>query len=102
MGLAGIPWWTTDIGGFHGGGGMCYSGAPNEVWSYGEEAYEIFKKYMLIRENLRPYISGLMKEAHEKGTPPMRPLLYDFPADTGTWDIDDQYMFGPDILVAPV
>ena len=143
MGLAGIPWWTTDIGGFHGGdpedpkfreciirwfqygafcpvfrlhgdrvpageplgtsgGGMCYSGAPNEVWSYGEEAYEIFKKYMLIRENLRPYISGLMKEAHEKGTPPMRPLFYDFPADAGTWDIDDQYMFGPDILVAPV
>ncbi|EMS69648.1 TIM-barrel domain-containing protein [Ruminiclostridium cellobioparum] len=143
MGLAGIPWWTTDIGGFHGGdpedpkfreciirwfqygafcpvfrlhgdrvpageplgtsgGGMCYSGAPNEVWSYGEEAYEIFKKYMLIRENLRPYILGLMKEAHEKGTPPMRPLFYDFPADAGTWDIDDQYMFGPDILVAPV
>lgn len=143
MGLAGIPWWTTDIGGFHGGdpedpkfreciirwfqygafcpvfrlhgdrvpageplgtsgGGMCYSGAPNEVWSYGEEAYEIFKKYMLIRENLRPYISKLMKEAHEKGTPPMRPLFYDFPADAGTWDIDDQYMFGPDILVAPV
>ena len=143
MGLAGIPWWTTDIGGFHGGnpddpkfreciirwfqygafcpvfrlhgdrvpageplgtsgGGMCYSGAPNEVWSYGEEAYEIFKKYMLIRENMRPYISRLMKEAHEKGTPPMRPLFYDFPADMETWDIDDQFMFGPDILVAPV
>ena len=143
MGLAGIPWWTTDIGGFHGGnpddpkfreciirwfqygafcpvfrlhgdrvpageplgtsgGGMCCSGAPNEVWSYGEEAYEIFKKYMLIRENMRPYISRLMKEAHEKGTPPMRPLFYDFPADMETWDIDDQFMFGPDILVAPV
>lgn len=143
MGLAGIPWWTTDIGGFHGGdpndpkfreciirwfqygafcpvfrlhgdrvpaeeplgtsgGGMCYSGAPNEVWSYGDEAYAIFKKYMYIRENLRPYITVLMREAHEKGTPPMRPLFYDFPDDLAAWTIEDQYMFGPDMLVAPV
>ncbi len=143
MGLAGIPWWTTDIGGFHGGdpkdpkfreciirwfqygafcpvfrlhgdrvpageplgtsgGGMCYSGAPNEVWSYGDEAYAIFKKYMYIRENLRPYITVLMREAHEKGTPPMRPLFYDFPDDPAAWTIEDQYMFGPDMLVAPV
>ena len=143
MGLAGIPWWTTDIGGFHSGdihdpafheciirwfqygtfcpvfrlhgdrmphtpplgttgGGSFGSGAPNEVWSYGEEAYEIFKKYMFIRERLRPYINSLMKDAHEKGTPPMRPLFYDFPQDKETWCVDDQFMFGPDILVAPV
>lgn len=143
MGLSGIPWWTTDIGGFHGGnpddpefreciirwfqygsfcpvfrlhgdrvpaceplgasgGGMCWSGAPNEVWSYGEEAYGIFKKYMLIREGMRPYITGLMREAHEKGTPPMRPLFYDFPYDNEAWNMEDQYMFGPDVLVAPV
>ncbi len=143
MGLAGITWWTTDIGGFHGGnpddpkfreciirwfqygafcpvfrlhgdrvpamepigtsgGGMCWSGAPNEVWSYGEEAYEIFKKYMFMRERLKPYITELMKAAHEKGTPPMRPLFYDFPEDKVAWNIEDEYMFGPDILVAPV
>jgi alpha-D-xyloside xylohydrolase len=143
MGLAGIPWWTTDIGGFHGGdpddprfrecivrwfqygalcpvfrihgdrvppgeplgtsgGGMCWSGAPNEVWSYGDEAYEIFKKYMFIREGLKPYITELMKSAHERGTPPMRPLFYDFPGDRGAWDVEDEYMFGPDILVAPI
>lgn len=143
MGLAGIPWWTTDIGGFHGGnpddadfreciirwfqygafcpvfrlhgdrephskplgirgGGLCESGAANEVWSYGEEAYEIFKKYMFIREGMKPYITEIMKEAHEKGTPVIRPLFYDFPQDKICWDIVDQYMFGPDILVAPV
>ncbi len=143
MGLAGIPWWTTDIGGFHSGdindphfheclirwfqygafcpvfrlhgdrephsaplgtegGGKFGSGAANEVWSYGEKAFEIFKKYMLLRERLRPYIGGLMTAAHEKGSPPMRPLFYDFPKDSNAWDIDDQYMFGPDILVAPV
>lgn len=143
MAIAGIPWWTTDIGGFHSGdirdpdfheliirwfqygtfcpvfrlhgdrephtpppgtsgGGIFGSGAANEVWTYGEKAYEIFRKYMFIRERLRPYIRQIMKEAHEKGTPPMRPLFYDFPQDMTAWEIDDQYMFGPDILVAPI
>ncbi|MFB5676231.1 TIM-barrel domain-containing protein [Paenibacillus terreus] len=143
MAIAGIPWWTTDIGGFHGGdpqeasfreciirwfqygafcpvfrlhgdrhpfvapqgtkgGGLCGSGSDNEVWSYGDEAYEIFKTFMHIRERLKPYITGLMREAHERGTPPMRPLFYDFPQDKEAWSIDDQYMFGPDLLVAPV
>lgn len=143
MGLAGIPWWTTDIGGFHGGnpddpdfreciirwfeygsfcpvfrlhgdrephskplgtsgGGLCASGAENEVWSYGDEAYEIFKKYMFIRDRMKPYITEIMKEAHEKGTPVIRPLFYDFPQDKLCFDIVDEYMFGPDVLVAPI
>ncbi|MDP3176702.1 MAG: glycoside hydrolase family 31 protein, partial [Spirochaetaceae bacterium] len=143
MALAGIPWWTTDIGGFFGGdirdpafvellvrwfqygafcpvfrlhgdrrpeipaegtrgGGSFRSGSANEVWSFGDEAYGVMRKYMLIRERLRPYIRGLMKAAHEAGTPPMRPLFYDFPRDEGVWDVDDQFMFGPDLLVAPV
>ena len=143
MGLAGITWWTTDIGGFHGGcpdepefrelflrwfqygtfcpvmrvhgsrdphsepigkkgGGFVNSGAPNEVWSYGDEAYEICVKYMHIRERLKPYIREQMKAAHEKGTPIIRPLFYDFPQDERAWEVEDQYMFGPDILVAPV
>jgi alpha-D-xyloside xylohydrolase len=143
MGLAGIPWWTTDTGGFHGGkpndpvfrecmirwfqfstfcpilrmhgdrephspplgltgGGLVASGAGNEVWSYGEEAYEIFKKYLFIRERLRPYITEIMKAAHERGTPPMRPLFYDFPQDSESWSIEEEYMFGPSLLVAPI
>ncbi len=145
MGLAGIPWWTTDIGGFHGaettdpefrklfvrwfayacfcpvmrlhgnrnpqsgfegdmisGIGLFGSGADNEVWSYGEEIFEICKKYMNIREQLRPYVREQMQLAHEKGTPVMRPLFYDFPEDAASWDVDDAYMFGPELLVAPV
>lgn len=143
MGIAGIPWWTTDIGGFHGGdpndpafrelfvrwfqwgtfcpvmrlhgdreprqpqygetgGATCRSGAANEVWSYGEEVYEICRKYMELREKLRPYTRRLMEEAHEKGTPVMRPLFYGYPEDAECWDIADEYLYGPDILVAPV
>lgn len=143
MGLSGIPWWTTDIGGFlrgnpddedfrellvrwfqygvfspvfrlHGerlphrepigksGGGLFFSGADNEVWSFGEEAYEILKKYMLLREELKPYIRELMEEAHEKGTPVIRPLFYDYSKDRKAWEVEDEYFFGPDVLVAPV
>lgn len=143
MGLSGIPWWTTDIGGFHGanihdesfheclvrwfefgvfcpvmrlhgfrepfqaplgttGGGKHLSGAANEVWTYGETVYEICKEQMQLREKLRPYVTSLMKEAHEKGTPIMRPLFYDFPEDACAWEVEDQYMFGAEVLVAPI
>ncbi len=143
MGLAGIPWWTTDIGGFHGGdpddpkfrelfarwfewgafcpvmrlhgdreprqpqvgttgGASCCSGAANEVWSYGEEVYNICRKYMELREKMRPYTRKLMEEAHEKGTPVMRTLFYGFPEDPVCWEVEDEYCYGPDILVAPI
>jgi alpha-D-xyloside xylohydrolase len=134
IGLSGIPWWTSDIGGFRGGdptqpdfrellirwfqfGTFCplfrlhghrlpntndFAGADNEVWSFGEEAYEILKQYMFIRERIRPYIMAQMQAAHETGIPPMRPLFIDFPADLTVYTVEDEYMFGPDLLVAPV
>ena len=145
MGLAGIPWWTTDIGGFDGGDlndpvfhellirwfqwavfcpvmrlhgfrlpakppveayrdgiAQCESGSPNEIWSYGEANYAIMKDGLELRERLRPYVKRQMQVAHEHGDPVMRPLFFDFPDQAESWQIEDQYMFGPDILVAPV
>ncbi|MDE6607446.1 MAG: glycoside hydrolase family 31 protein [Lachnospiraceae bacterium] len=145
MGIAGIPWWTSDIGGFLGGdisdpafqellvrwfewGAFCpvfrmhgerspwyereqefidgvrqlTSGQDNEVWSFGEENYQILSKYLFIRERLRPYIRECMRAASESGAPVMRPLFYDFPKDKICWEIEDSYMFGPDLLVSPV
>ena len=49
-----------------------------------------------------PYITELMKEAHEKGTPVMRPLFYDFSGDPDSWNIENEYMFGPKVLVKPI
>ncbi|MFO7853482.1 MAG: glycoside hydrolase family 31 protein [Bacteroidota bacterium] len=78
------------------------TGAPNEVWSYGEDAYKIMTHYLEIREKLRPYIMKHMKRSSLDGTPMMRPLFYDFPKDETCYSIEDQYMFGPDLLIAPV
>ena len=84
------------------GGASCISGAPNEVWSYGEEVEKILSSYLFLRERMRPYVTERMREAHEKGTPVMRPLFYDFPKDTRCWEVEDQYLFGPSILVKPI
>ncbi|MEV1084596.1 TIM-barrel domain-containing protein [Streptomyces sp. NPDC050211] len=78
------------------------SGGPNEVWSYGEEAYSILREHLQLRERLRPYLRDLSEEAHRTGAPPMRPLFFDFPDDERAWDVDDQFLLGPDVLVAPV
>jgi alpha-D-xyloside xylohydrolase len=77
-------------------------GADNEVWSFGEEAYEIIRELLFMRERLRPYIMEQMDLAHQKGVPPMRPLFFDFPEDMGSATVEDEFMFGPDLLVAPI
>ena len=136
MAMSGIPWWTTDIGGFHDGdittdyfkelivrwfqfGVFCPifrlhgdrlprhrpfpgSGGDNEVWSFGDQAYAAIKPLLFLREALRPYIQAQMVLASSEGLPPMRPLFVDFQADPQCEAIDDQFMFGPEILVAPI
>jgi len=146
MGLAGIPWWTTDIGGFmtddvndsdfrqllirwyqfavysavlrmHGdrgpynipalddrdwGGGYLHTGQPNELWSYGEENYRIMRKYYDVRIAMKDYIKSLYEEAHENGSPLIRTMFYEFPEDEKCWELQDQYMFGSEYLVAPI
>ncbi|MFJ8946804.1 TIM-barrel domain-containing protein [Streptomyces sp. NPDC102395] len=78
------------------------TGGPNEVWSYGEEAGAILERYLRLRERLKPYILEVMREAHEEGLPPMRPLFLEFPEDKLAWQVSDAYMFGAELLVAPV
>jgi alpha-D-xyloside xylohydrolase len=137
IGISGIPWWTTDIGGFRHGdpttdyfrelvvrwfqfGVFCplfrvhgvrepgpligseQTGAPNEVWSFGEEAYELIREQLALRERIRPYVMEQMASASATGMPVMRALFLEFPDDEAAWGIVDEYMFGPDVLVAPV
>jgi alpha-D-xyloside xylohydrolase len=78
------------------------TGGPNEVWSYGEKAGAIMERYLRLRERLKPYVLEVMREAHERGLPVMRPLFLEFPEDQAAWSVDDAYLFGRDVLVAPV
>lgn len=84
------------------GGGSMPTGAPNEIWSFGSEVEEILEKYLHVREILKDYIHGLMKEAHEEGLPLMRTLFYEYPNDDTAWLVDNTYLFGSDLLVAPI
>jgi alpha-D-xyloside xylohydrolase len=78
------------------------SGAPNEIWSYGEEAEQIMASYIGLRERIKPYILDVMREAHETGITPLRPYFLEFPEDPKAWEVDTAYLFGRDLLVAPV
>ena len=144
IGLSGIPYWTTDIGGFHGGdiddpgfrellvrwfqyGVFCpimrvhgirrqssklradvgkadpnHPNVPNEVWSYGEETCALLSDQIRLRDRLKPYIMAQMKLAEITGIPPMRPLFVDFPDAPGAWEVEDQFLFGSEVLVAPI
>ncbi len=143
MAMSGIPWWTTDIGGFWGGdteseefrelivrwfqfGVFCpvtrlhgvrvkpkghrdrhpglpeMSGGDNEIWSFGDTVYEILRGLVELRERLRPYVMQYMREAKETGVSIMRPLFMEYPEDETCYALEDEYLFGRDILFAPV
>lgn len=143
MGMCGIPWWNSDIGGFLFGDTeskswrelimrwfqfglfcpimrlhgtrlnqsyyideapdvMVKGGGYNEIWHFGEENYEPIKGYIETRIKLRDYTLSLAKEAHENGSPIMRPMFFEFPEDEKCYELWDQYMYGPDILFAPI
>jgi len=82
--------------------GTAMTGGPNEVWSFGEEVYSILKDYIFLRERIRPYLHEQASSTTKTGIPMMRPLLVEFPEDETSWDVDNQFMFGSDLLVAPV
>jgi alpha-glucosidase len=122
MGLSGMPFVGSDIGGFAEAPsaelftrwiqlGAFYPfmrthttfGTPDqEPWSYGARHEEINRRAIELRYELLPHIYNVMRESSETGLPAMRPLLLDYPADERTYGMDEQFLFGSDLLVAPV
>jgi alpha-glucosidase len=123
VGLTGIPLWASDIGGFGFGGectgelyarwfefsAFCPLCRPHgdqkelrEPWQFGPEIEAICRKYLEIRYRLLPYIYNAAHDACAYGIPIMRPLILEYPADPQVLNLADEYLFGPDILVAPV
>jgi len=122
LGLSGVPLVGSDIGGFmedgHGElfarwiqlGAFCpfmrthsaIDTVAQEPWSFGPEVEEIARRYIKLRYRFLPYWYSLFWEAYRAGLPPMRPLLWEYPADPVTWGLDDEFLVGKDLLVAPV
>ncbi|MFY0686414.1 MAG: alpha-xylosidase [Cyclobacteriaceae bacterium] len=119
IGLSGFTFWSHDIGGFVTATpedvyrrwtpfGMLTShvrshgNPPTEPWEYGEDFMDAFRKADNMRYRLLPYIYSQAKHASENGLPMLRALFVEFPDDPGSWLVDNQYLFGSDMLVAPL
>jgi len=125
--VSGLPYWTTDIGGFVSGdpNDESYrelfvrwfqfgtfnpilrvhgtrSTDQNELWSYGPEAQKILVQYDTLRYRMLPYIYSLAWMTTSNGYTPMRPLVMDFRSDVRAANVGDQFMYGPAFLVNPV
>ncbi len=119
FGLSGFPFYSHDIGGFSGlpspelyvrWAQLAFFGShvrahgtpPREPWAFGSEAERIFRDYDALRYRLLPYIYSEAVECGRSSLPMMRALALDFQDDPTAVTIDDQYMFGRSLLVAPV
>lgn len=120
LGLSGIPFWGSDIGGFFGdkpdkklyirwsefglfsGIARCHGTTPREPWEYGVEAITIFRKFAKLRYRLLPYLYSCAKESSQNGLPLMRPMLLEFQDDPASHFVDTQYFLGEWLMVAPV
>lgn len=119
IGLSGFSFWSHDIGGFVAktpenlyrrwmAFGMFTSHArshgqpPKEPWGYSDSFMDDFREALNMRYRLMPYIYAQAKHSSENGLPIMRSLFVEYPHDPGAWVVDDQYLFGQDMLVAPL
>jgi alpha-glucosidase len=122
MGLSGFPFVGVDIGGFADAptaelftrwmqAGVFYPfmrthttfGTPDqEPWSYGVDHEMLNRRAIELRYQLLPHIYSTMRESAESGLPAMRPLMLEYPSDGTTYGMDDQFLFGSDLLIAPV
>jgi len=128
MAAAGYAYWTVDAGGFFRPGKDQYTDpayherflrwfqyatflplqrvhgyqTDTEFWRYGERLETVARQYLELRYRMLPYIYGMAGETARTGAPPMRPLVFDFPADAAALEERHSYMFGRAVHVAPV
>lgn len=119
LSAGGFSNWGSDLGGFRGWSEpavymrwtqfacfsplmRCHGREPREPWEYGDAAVDNYKKFVWVRQNLLEYIYNAAAAAHRSGIPIMRPMAVAFPDEEQLSANDDQYMFGRDMLVAPV
>jgi alpha-glucosidase len=122
LGLSGEPFVGSDVGGFMGRGNgellvrgyqvsflapFCRNhkvidGYDQEPWRFGKYYEDIIRKYLKLRYRLLPFLYTTLEEAHRTGVPLFRPLVLNYPDDANTYNLDDEFMIGDDVLVAPI
>lgn len=119
FGASGFSFWSHDIGGFFSKSpeelyrrwlpfGMltshsrCHGTPPREPWAYGEKFTDEFRRAVELKYRLMPYVYAQAKDSADRGLPMLRALFFEFPDDAGAWTVDDEYLFGSNLLVAPL
>lgn len=119
LGLCGFSFWSHDIGGFVEKSprelyrrwmpfGMltshsrCHGAPPKEPWEYDEEFTDDFRKAVELKYRLMPYIYAQAQLCSQRGLPMIRTLFFEYPEDRTSWFIEDEYLFGEQLLVAPL
>ena len=122
LGLSGEPFVGSDVGGFIGRANgellvrsyqigflapffrnhHAIDGYDQEPWRFGKYYEDIIRKYLKLRYQLLPFLYTTLEAAHRPGVPLFRPLMLDYQDDSNTYNLDDQFMIGDDLLVAPI
>jgi alpha-D-xyloside xylohydrolase len=119
LGLCGFTFWTHFVGGFPKppDAGLylrwlafgvlsshvrCHGAPPREPWELGDDFLARFRRLAELRYSLLPYVVEQAEAACELGHPLLRPLFFEFPGDPGSWLVEDQFLLGTDLLVAPL
>jgi len=119
LGLSGFTFWSHDIGGFTArtpeelyrrwlpfgmltSHSRAHGAPPKEPWEYGPSFTDAFRRAAELKYRLMPYVYAQAKDSSARGLPMVRALFVEFPEDPGSWTVEDEYLFGSDILVAPL
>lgn len=119
LGMSGFTFWSHDAGGFVRKSPeelykrwmfmaiftshiRCHGWPPKEPWNYSEEFLQLFREQMELRYKLMPYIYAQGAQSAALGHPMMKSMFLEFPNDRNCTSIEDQYMFGNDMLIAPL
>ncbi|MDR3704065.1 MAG: glycoside hydrolase family 31 protein [Candidatus Sulfopaludibacter sp.] len=119
LGLSGFTFWSHDIGGFAAktpeelyrrwmpfgmltSHSRCHGTPPKEPWEYSAAFMDDFRRADEMKYRLMPYVYAQAKDSSERGLPMVRALFIEYPGDPGSWQVEDEYLFGADILVAPL
>ena len=119
FGLSGFSFWSHDMGGFVtkspddlyrrwlpfgflSSHTRAHGAPPTEPWLISESFTKAFRQSAEMKYKLMPYVYAQAKDCSERGLPMVRALLVEFPDDPGAWFVEDEYMFGSQILVAPM